>query len=142
LNLGSVLVHSGYGWRIWQVAPVFSSTWWSADSFRIQLLCLISIRSRGSHRYSPSTRPDTLVPMATTTTTSTGSKMGHLLIGAVGIRHHLGVLSCVWGSFGRLLVSFRKKGFFQDTLGLPLAPPGAAGGLRFFPIPSLVLDST
>jgi hypothetical protein len=23
LNLGTVLVHSGYGWRVWQVAPVF-----------------------------------------------------------------------------------------------------------------------
>jgi hypothetical protein len=94
-----VLVHFGYGWRVWQVAPAFPSPSWSADSFRIQLLCHIFIRSRGSHRYSPATRPDTLVTMATTTT-STRSKMGHLLIGAVGIRHHLGVLTCVWGSFG------------------------------------------
>jgi hypothetical protein len=23
LNLGTVLVHSGYSWRVWQVAPVF-----------------------------------------------------------------------------------------------------------------------
>jgi hypothetical protein len=83
-------------------------------------------RSGGSHRYSPATRPDTLVTMATMTTL-TGPKMGHLLIGAVGIRHHLGVLSCIWGSFGRLLVSFRKKGFLRDALGLPLAPPWGLG---------------
>jgi hypothetical protein len=57
------------------------------------------------------------------------------------IRRRLGVLSCVWGSFGRLLDSFREKGFLRDAPGLPLAPPwglgasspcvGAAGGLRF-----------
>jgi hypothetical protein len=128
------------------VAPVFSSPWWSADSFRIQLLCHIFIRSGGSHRYSPATRPDMLVTMATRRT-STGSKMGHLLIGAVGIRLHLGVLSCVWGSFGRLLVSFRKKGFLRDALGIPLAPPWGLGAsspcaASVFPIPSLVLDST
>jgi hypothetical protein len=106
------------------VAPVFSSPWWTADSSRIQLLCHIFIRSGGSHRYSPAMRPDTLVTMATTTT---GSKKGHLLIGAVGNRRHLGVLSCVLGSFGRLLVSFRKKGFLWDTPGLPLAPPWSLG---------------
>jgi hypothetical protein len=131
------------------VAPVFSSPWWSADSFRIQLLCHIFIRSGGSNRYSPATQPDMLVTMATTT--STGSKMGHLMIGAVGIRLHLGVLSCIWGSFGRLLVSFRKKGFLQDALGLPLAPPWGLGAsspcvepwaASAFPIPSVVLDST
>jgi hypothetical protein len=56
------------------------------------------------------------------------------------IRRRLGVLSCVWGSFGRLLVSFWKKGYLRDAPGLPLAPPGclrplcgAAGGLHFFP---------
>jgi hypothetical protein len=68
-----------------------------------------------------------MLVMMATTTTMTGSKMGHLVIGAVGIRLHLGVLSCVWVSFGRLLVSFRKKGFLRDALGLPLAPPWGLG---------------
>jgi hypothetical protein len=39
----------------------------------------------------------------------------------------LGVLSCIWGSFGRLLVSFRKKGFLRDAPWLPLAPPWGLG---------------
>jgi hypothetical protein len=44
----------------------------------------------------------------------------------------LGVLSCVWGSFGRLLVSFPPSG---PSLGPGRLRPlcGAMGGLRFFP---------
>jgi hypothetical protein len=77
--------------------------------------------------------------------------MGLLLLGAAGIRHYLGVLSCVWGHFGRLRVSLRKEGLLRDVLRLPPARhwgPGASGpcmgprAASVFPIPSLVLVST
>jgi hypothetical protein len=79
-----------------------------------------------------------LVTMATTTTL-TGSKMGHLLIGAVGIGSSW-VFCLASGGLSGVYWFPLKKSFLRDALGLPLAPLGAwaipvpvwaAGGLRF-----------
>jgi hypothetical protein len=50
LNLDSVLVLSACGWRVWQVAPVFPLCGGLLALFRVQFLCHIFIRFRGSLR--------------------------------------------------------------------------------------------
>jgi hypothetical protein len=91
-------------------------------------------------RYSPATRPDSLV---TTTTTSAGFKTGHLLIGAVQDQAPFGCfflrLGVFWASFGFLSEEGFPPGCPWAPSGPSLGPGrlrplcGAAGGLRFFP---------
>jgi hypothetical protein len=95
-------------------------------------------------RYSPATRPDTFVTMATTTTTTTtGSKTVHLLIGAVQDQAPFGCFVLRLGVFRASFGFLSEEGF---PPGRPMAPSGpslgpgrlrslcgAVGVLCFFP---------
>jgi hypothetical protein len=91
-------------------------------------------------RYSPATRPDTLVRSATT---STGSKTGHILMGAAQDQMPFGCFVLRLGVFRASLGFLSEEGLppgrpwasSGPSLGLVRLRPlcWAAGGLRFFP---------
>jgi hypothetical protein len=125
------------------VAPVFPLRGGLLVLLSIQLLCLIFIRSGGipherfpcQGRCPPSTRPDKIEDDVDGDVDGTFSDRCISGSGAV-------LAFCLaWGSFGRLLGSFREKGSLRGASGLPLGPlwslgasspcVEAAGGLRF-----------
>jgi hypothetical protein len=139
LILGIALVHSGYGWRVWQVAPVFllhgGLLICSESSFSATYS---SGRGDPSDELSPIRegipQRHGLIRLKTmaTTATSPGPKAGHLLIGAVQEQApfgcfvlHLGVFRA---SFGLLSRERFSSGTPLDSLWpllgawVPLAP--------------------
>jgi hypothetical protein len=137
-----------------------SLLWWAAGSVRVQLLCPIFIRSRGSitdqvsfpcqGRYFPVTRPVTLEDdgngggVSDSKTVSSGrcsSGSGAVWVFCLAPG---GLLGIFWTPFGRRV-------FLRGALGLPWpplwawalpAPVGGCGWSLFVPFPVLILVST
>jgi hypothetical protein len=150
LNLGIILVHSGYGWRVWQVAPVFplhggllirSESSFSATNSSGEGDPTGEVPLSG--RDSPATQADTLEVDG-----DNGNGNGNGAKDGTSSDRCSSGSGAVWvfclasgGLSGVIWTPFERKVFLRDAPGLPLAPPwglgasgpcvGAADGLCF-----------